>query len=146
VIHIVTSHNQPHDVNIDLNETWVLEGGPETASVAPESVKSYRENYPGGKQRATWSAGVSSAGLYLLHGLETHYFEDGRKQWECTYAAGQKVGTETLWAANGRKKWERTHGADGQWTWRVYDESGRETAVSRWKGMDLMDMSLSPAR
>jgi Sulfatase-modifying factor enzyme 1/BNR repeat-like domain len=138
VIHLVTSHNQPHDVNIDLNEAWVREGGPANPAKAPEAVKSYRENYPNGNPRVTWSAGVSNTGAYLLQGTQTFYCEDGRKQWECTFAAGRKIGTETLWAQAGRKHWEKIYGADGEWTWRVYDESGRQTAESQSKGKSLL--------
>jgi formylglycine-generating enzyme required for sulfatase activity len=55
VIHIVTSKSDPA-VHIELNETWVLEGGPESTS-------------PAGRRT----------------GLETGRSADGRKQWERNY-------------------------------------------------------------
>ena len=29
--------------------------------------------------------------------------------------------------------------ADGTWTWRLFDDTGRVTAQSRWKGKDLVE-------
>jgi formylglycine-generating enzyme required for sulfatase activity len=140
VIHIVTSHNQPHDVNIDLNESWVLLGGPEQIDTQVHDVKSYREEFSNHEPRCTWSAGLSETGNYLLDGKQTFYYDSGRKQWEATFRAGRKIGTETLWKPDGRKQWERTYEPGGRWTWLVYDAAGHLQAQSRWQEKYLMDV------
>jgi hypothetical protein len=140
VIHVVTSHNKPRDVNIDLNEAWVLEGGPEAGSVSVRNVKSYREAYPDGKPRVTWSAGISEDGRYLLDGVQTFYYPSGHKQWEATFAAGYRQGSETYWDVDGHKQWDRNHTPDGVWTWRIYDSADHVHAESRWRGKDLVEI------
>jgi hypothetical protein len=140
VIHIVTSHNKPHDVNIDLNEAWVMEGGPAASDGSVQTVITYRDTFPSGKLRATWSAGFSPDGRYLLDGPRIVYYENGRKQWESTWRAGHRTGTETYWDANGKKKWERDYPADERWIWRIYDDSSAVQAESRWKGKDLLEV------
>lgn len=110
VIHIVTSKNDPA-VHIELNETWVLQGGPED---------------PEGR------------GQFHLQGKQTFTYPNGRKQWEVTYDHGRKTGVETWWAQDGRKDWERNYAADGTWTWKLFDAAGKVTAESRWKGKDLL--------
>jgi hypothetical protein len=142
VIHIVTSHNQPHDVNIDLNESWALLGGPEQSDTQVHDVKSYHEEFSK-KPRCTWSAGLSDAGNYLLDGKQTFYYETGRKQWEATFRAGRKVGTETLWKPDGVKQWERIYEPGNRWTWSVYDGAGHLQAQSRWQGKDLTDRTVT---
>jgi hypothetical protein len=113
VIHVVTSKSEP-ERHIELNEQWVLEGGPE----------------------------MPAAGA-RLEGKQTLRYANGRPQWEATYRAGNKTGTETWWHANGRKEWERSYAADGTWTWKLFDDAGRVTAESRWKGKDLIDAKVS---
>ena len=140
LIHVVTSHNQPADLHIELNETWVLQGGPEIAAAASKEVRQFHDNYPSGKPRATWSAGIGADGRYRLEGPQVFYYENGRRQWEASFQAGRRVGTETWWSDTGRKLWERTHKADGEWTWKLFDDAGHATAESRWKGKALMDV------
>jgi antitoxin component YwqK of YwqJK toxin-antitoxin module len=139
VIHIVTSKNQP-DLHIELNEAWVLEGGAGAAAAFdPRDARQFRENYPSGKVRVTWSAGVASDGRYVLHGRQVFYYENGQKQWETTFQSGRRTGSETWWSDTGRKLWERTYGGDGEWIWKLFDEPGHVTAESRWKGKVLLD-------
>jgi formylglycine-generating enzyme required for sulfatase activity len=138
VIHIVTSKNGP-DWHIELNEAWVLAGGAvSVAAGAPANVQSYHETYPNGKMRATWSAGLAG-GPHLLQGRQIFYYEDGHKQWESTYEAGNKTGVETWWSYAGTRQSERTYAADGVWDWKLFDAAGHVTAESRWKGKDLLD-------
>jgi len=137
VIHIVTSKNQP-DLHIQLNEAWVREGGSENRDSEPRDVREYKETYPSGKLRATWSAGISELGRYRLQGRQVFYYENGQKQWEATFQAGQKTGIETWWSETGRRQSEREYAADGAWTWRLFDAAGRVTAESRWKGKVLV--------
>ena len=142
VIHIVTSHNKPRDVNIDLNEAWVRTGGPEAPADSVRTVKKYREEYANTNTRATWSAGISAGNRYLLDGVETFYCYAGEIEWRATYQAGRKIGTETYWDCGepDRKKWEREYAPDGTWTWRIYDGASRVAAQSRWKGKDLLEV------
>jgi formylglycine-generating enzyme required for sulfatase activity len=137
VIHIVTSKNKP-ELHIELNEAWVMEGGPPAAVPAdPHGVREYREQYPGGNTRATWNAGVASDGRYVLDGRQVFSYQNGQKQWEATFQSGRKTGVETWWDATGVKRWERTYGADGTWTWRIYDAAGKLSAESRWQGKKM---------
>jgi hypothetical protein len=111
VIHIVTSKNKP-DYHIELNEAWVLKGDPEDAS---------------------------SVNGYLLEGPQTFRYPNGEKQWQVTFKAGRRVGTETWWGSDGRKQWEKIYSSDGEWTWRIFDGDGHQTAESKWKGKNLID-------
>jgi len=138
IIHIVTSKNKPADLEIELNEAWVLSSAaPEPEAHALHDVRTYRETWPSGKLKAEWSAGLTAFNLYLLDGRQISYYGDGWKQWEITYAAGRPVGTETFWGSGGHKQWEKIHAADGAWTWRLFDDSGRVEHESRWNGKEL---------
>jgi len=133
VIHIVTSKSDPA-VHIVLNESWVLEGGPPAAAPgAAQGVRSYREQY------AVWSAGVTSDGRYVLDGSQVFYYPDGKKQWEALFRSGHRIGVETWWSTAGAKQWERVYASDGEWTWRIFDDAGKVSAESRWKGKKLLD-------
>ena len=111
VIHIVTSKNNP-PVHIELNEAWILHGGPEN----PDAGGQFRRN-----------------------GAQIFYYPNGRKLWEVTYREGRKIGVETLWRADGRKRWERHYQANGEWMWTIFGSSGEVLAESRWKGKDLLE-------
>jgi formylglycine-generating enzyme required for sulfatase activity len=139
VIHIVTSKNKP-DYHIELNEAWVLKGGPEEAPVPKVSdVKEYSENYRGFTLLARWSAGYTENHRYLFDGPQTYYLAGATKQWEATFKAGRRVGTETWWGPGGEKQWEKIYSDNGEWTWRIFDRDGHQTAVSKWKGKNLID-------
>ncbi|HEX3357891.1 MAG TPA: SUMF1/EgtB/PvdO family nonheme iron enzyme [Tepidisphaeraceae bacterium] len=143
VIHIVTSKTKPVPLHIELNETWVLQGGnptPEDATL--HDIKTEKEFYPNGQLKAQWSGGISAYNLYHLNGPQIFYYENGAKQWESTYASGRRIGTETLWTPDGKKKWERTFNQDGTWNYRVYDEAGNISANSKWSGKTLIDPQL----
>jgi hypothetical protein len=139
LIHIVTSKNKPADLEIELNEAWVEVGQalPPAESPMLQDVHHYRETWPNGKPKVEWSAGISTAHMYLLDGRQTFYYGDGRPQWEMTFAAGHPVGTETFWDSSGHKQWEKIHAADSTWTWRLFDDGGRITHESRWQGKAL---------
>ncbi len=141
VIHIVTSKSKPES-HIELNEAWVMEGGPPAAPPDAYSggyLKKYREEYPGGSTKATWGSSVAYGWRYVLDGRQVFYYESGQKQWEATFRSGRKTGVENWWDASGAKRWERTHGADGTWTWRIYDATGKVSAESRWLGKKMVD-------
>ena len=136
VIHVVTSKNAPAP-HIEMNEAWVREGGPEfRESGASADAKAFRENYPGGRVKAEWSAARRASG-YRLEGTQTFYYRNGRKQWQATFVDGRRTGVETWWSDAGVKQWERTYAADGSWTWRIFDR-GELKEESRWKGKVLV--------
>jgi formylglycine-generating enzyme required for sulfatase activity len=138
VIHIVTSKNKP-DYHIELNEEWVLKGGPEVGPVDKVSnVKKDDEFYRGSERVATWSGEFTDNNRYLLDGIQK-YYAGGVELWEATFKAGHRIGTETWWGPGGVKQWEKTWSNTGEWTWRIFSPDGRQTAVSKWKGKELMD-------
>jgi hypothetical protein len=143
LIHVVTSHNGP-DVEIELNEAWVLAG--ETAAPAQSnemksgSVREYRDNGTNGKEKVVWSAGLAQDGTYRLHGKQTVYYPNGDVKWETNYDAGRKTGVETYWYGKGRKKWERRYLGDGRWEWRRWDESAKLISASVWQGKKLISV------
>ena len=117
VIHIVTSKNEP-PVHIELNETWIAQGGPED----PEAT-----------------------GQFRLNGKQAFAYENRQKLWDVTYERGRKTGVETFWSDDGRKRWERAYSAGGEWTWKLFDAAGKVTAESRWKGKNLIDANTEGA-
>jgi antitoxin component YwqK of YwqJK toxin-antitoxin module len=76
-------------------------------------VRTYKEKYPDGKVQIRWSGGVGDDARFLLHGSETWFYENGRKQRQVTYDKGRKTGTETYWTEDGGIKWMWEHKADG---------------------------------
>jgi hypothetical protein len=149
LIHVVTSHNNP-DVEIELNEAWMLAGdeSPETApresmTIRSGSVHEYRDNGATGKEKVVWSAGIARDGTYLLNGRQVVYYSAGRVKWETTYQAGRKTGTETYWYPDGRKKWERRYSSDGACSWLRWDESARLISSSTWRGKKLISIEKS---
>ncbi|HWA26369.1 MAG TPA: SUMF1/EgtB/PvdO family nonheme iron enzyme [Lacunisphaera sp.] len=140
VIHIVTSKTKPAFLHIELNETWVLQGGaPTPVSTAISDAREDTERFPNGRLKARWQGGTDADGNYRLHGPQVFYYEDGGRQWESNYRAGKRTGTETYWNRNGTMKWQRIFSGNEEWTWRVFDAAGHVTAESKWKGKNLVD-------
>jgi hypothetical protein len=144
MIHLVTSHNHP-DLHFELNEAWVLQDSKEQDETVSQfdvkikrgTVKQYHEDYPNGKPRVTWSAGIGEDGHYLLDGTETWYYENGKKRWQTEYRAGQRTGTETYWSCGSKKLWQKVYADDGTYVWTVYDGDGKVKAESAWQGKKL---------
>lgn len=141
LIHVTTSMNTPC-LHFELNEAWILSDADTNATDADlmpaitksiSGVKSYSAKFPGGKIRAAWSAGIGDDGRWLLHGRETWYFDNGKKQYEANYELGRKTGREVLWREDGSVAWEWTHRADGRGRWTQYWENGRKKAESEWR-------------
>jgi len=111
VIHLITTMNRPC-LHFEMNEAWILDpsaAGPDNALMANtahaiDGVAEYVERYGDGAPRITWSAGRGDDGRYLLHGTETWYFPDGRKQYEAHHTLGRKTGEETLWRQDGSRQ------------------------------------------
>jgi len=143
MIHVVTSKNHPN-YEILLNETWVLDpragASPDPARIS--HVRHRRESWPTGKLRATWSTGRANDGEILLEGLETFNFPDGHAQWTAHFHLGRKRGAETLFREDGSKIWQKDW-EGSHCTWRLFDASGRQTAISHWSGKTLQDASIT---
>lgn len=147
VIHIAMSKNTVN-YEIDLNEAWVLSNS-EDETPAPVSiahVEKHRELWPNGRVKAEWSTGRANDGEILLEGPQTFYFEDGRRQWTADFHLGKKVGDEVFYRADGTKQWVKSYGADGGWTWRNFDDAGRQTSESHWRGKTLLDASFAETK
>jgi formylglycine-generating enzyme required for sulfatase activity len=98
VVHIVTSKSEP-ERHIELNEAWVMEGGPE--SPEPADPRLISGTVATKQWKATFRNGRKT-------GVETFWTASGRKQWERTYAddgtwtwrifdAAGKVTAESRW-------------------------------------------------
>ena len=109
VIHVLTTMTHPC-LHYELNEEWIYSAD---GDIAPETtggaVNQYTEYYPGGSLRNSWSARTCPNGRYLLHGTETSYYPDGKKEHHVTYNNGRKTGTETFLAPDGVKLWSWQH-------------------------------------
>jgi formylglycine-generating enzyme required for sulfatase activity len=146
-IHIVTSKNTVN-YEVELNEAWILSDS-ELASSEPETsgtVTKHTERWPNGKSKAEWGTTRASDGRVLLEGPQTFNFENGALQWTATFHLGKEVGDEDLYRADGTKEWTKSYGKDGTWTWRLFDESGKQTAESHWLGKTLADAEFAEAK
>ena len=144
-VHIVTSKNTVN-YEIELNEAWVLSDAPVVpAPAAIDHIVKHRENYANGKLRAEWSTGRASDGRILLTGPQTFYYENGKKQWTADFVLGKKTGDEVFFRPDGSKAWEKVHAHDGTWIWRNFDESGKQTSESHWRGKTLLDYNIPNA-
>ena len=146
VIHIATSKNTVND-EIELNEAWVL-SDTEAASSEPDSmgpVTKHTEKWPNGKLKAEWSTTRAHDGRILLEGPQTFYDESGAKQWIASFHLGRKIGDEIFYRTDGSKEWTKTYGSAGNWAWRQFDASGKQTAESHWHQKTLLDASFASA-
>ena len=147
VIHISTSKNTVN-YEIELNEAWVLSDSeaetPQPTSIA--DIETHRELWPNGKVKAEWSTGRANDGEVLLEGPQTFYFEDGHKQWTAGFHLGEKVGDEIFYRADGTKAWVKSHSANDEWTWRNFDEAGKQTSESHWRGKTLVSADFAEAK
>jgi hypothetical protein len=153
VIHIATSKNSVN-YEIELNEAWVL--APDAAK-SPEAdakplqdligpVMKHTEKWPNGKLKVEWGNAHVSDGRTLLEGPQTFCFENGTRQWTAEFHLGRKIGNDVFYRADGSKEWQKTYGADGHWTWRLFDAAGKQTAESHWRGKTLIDAAFTEAK
>jgi len=139
VIHLVTTMNHPA-LHFAMNEAWILEkrardGGNSMGHSSGRStaVLASEEKYPGGEIKAKWSGRKQPDGRYVLHGRQTFWFDNGRKQWEVSFVDGRKVGIETLWDREGRKIWTWDHQDDGTSLWVQFWPNGQKKHESSWR-------------
>jgi formylglycine-generating enzyme required for sulfatase activity len=141
VIHVVTSKNKP-DFEVELNEAWILDkdatGDTANAGVAGAKVEHKSEKDAQGRVVARWSQVRVADGRVLLDGPERFEYPDGKLMWSVDFDAGKKTGEEVYLRPDGRPIWKKHYAADGTWTWETFDEAGKRTAESRWKGKDLL--------
>jgi formylglycine-generating enzyme required for sulfatase activity len=147
VIHIATSKNTVN-YEIELNEAWILAPdaaqSPDPDSIGP--VMKHVEKWPNGKLKAEWGTAHANDGRTLLEGPQAFYFEDGARQWTAEFHLGRKIGDEVFYRADGSKEWQKIYGADGQWTWQLFDAAGKQTAESHWRGKTLVDYNFDEAK
>jgi uncharacterized repeat protein (TIGR02543 family) len=134
VIHVLATVGHPC-LHYEFNEAWITT--PSAGDIAPETtggtVQSYSETYPGGAPKATWSGRRTPGGRYLLDGLESHYYADGRKQREVTWVSGRRTGPETLWGPDGTRIWSWNHDlANNLSTWTHWWSNGQKRLESQW--------------
>jgi hypothetical protein len=149
IIHLVTSRNNP-DLHIELNEAWILadDKAAEQAAiqndvtVIPDTINTCKEEYPNGKLRVSYRAGMGTDGRFLLEGTETWYYENGRKEWEVHYDGGRRVGAETYWSADAKKQWQRDHREDGSYVLTVWGPDENVEATSVWRDKKLISHEL----
>jgi uncharacterized repeat protein (TIGR02543 family) len=133
VIHILAVNCHP-GLHYELNEAWITSTA---GDIAPQTtggtVQSYSETHPGGAPKATWSARRTTGGRYLLDGVETHFYADGKKQREVTWASGRRTGPETLWGPDGTRIWSWNHDlANNVSTWTHWWSNGQKRLESQW--------------
>jgi len=138
LIHLMTSKGKP-SMHFAMNESWILsdeKGEAGLAEVDPNNVRlvTFQERYAGGKLKASWSGYTDSNGMFILHGRETWYYPDGKKQYEVTRHGGKKIGVERYWNPDGSKEWERRYSASGSMVWTTWWPNGRKRSESQWVG------------
>ncbi|MHC4637362.1 MAG: SUMF1/EgtB/PvdO family nonheme iron enzyme [Planctomycetota bacterium] len=133
VIHVLTTMTHPC-LHYEFNEEWIYSGdGDITPETTGGTVNQYSEYYPGGPLKAAWLARTCPNGRYLLHGTETSYYPDGKKEHQVTYNNGRKTGTETFWAPDGVKLWSWQHDdVNNISLWSNYWSNGLKRIESRW--------------
>lgn len=134
LIHLTTSMNHP-SLHFEMNEAWILSDAGEMPAAAEASGRSVsgQQKYPDGGLQASWSGKILSDGRFVLDGVETWYFPDGRKQYEVRWRHGLKQGAEILWRADGGKAWQWEHRDDGVSVWTQYWPNGQRKRQSQWK-------------
>jgi hypothetical protein len=134
IIHVLTTMNNPCQ-HFEFDEAWLDSDASGALPAEPGDsgrVSKYEEKYPDGKLKAVWNANICDDGRYLLHGAETWYYKNGRRQYEVTYSNGRKVGTETYWTPDGIRRWKWDHARSGVSIWTHYWPNGRRKSESTW--------------
>jgi hypothetical protein len=133
VIHILTTANYP-PIHYELNEAWIWS---EVGEVVPETsdgtIRKFYENYPNGQLKSEWSARICPNGRYLLHGAQTDYYINEKKQHHVVYENGRKTGKETYWSEDGSIKWIWQRDLNiNQGVWTQYWPNATKNVESHW--------------
>jgi antitoxin component YwqK of YwqJK toxin-antitoxin module len=123
-----------------MNEAWILSDttGQANADTGPKrdsrvhQVARHEESYPDGSPKHVWHSRVARNGEYVLHGCETWHYQNGRKQYEVTYANGYRIGAETYGDDQGRRVWQREYDGD-RFTWTHCWPNGQPRIQSHWR-------------
>jgi len=84
-----------------------------------QAVQTYREKYANGKLKIQYTYIIRLDGTWLKNGIETTWFENGKKKTEGEYQNGKKVGTWISWYENGvigQKGTYQNDKKEGLWT------------------------------
>lgn len=148
LIHIVTSKNDPENMEIELNEAWIQSSFADVSTVPKTIAKvtKHRETYGNGKVYVVWSDGVADTGEILLEGPETFYYSSGKPMWKLRFHLGNKIGVETYYRADSTRVWQKMHAKDGTYTWLNYDVHGRLVATSHWTNKRLDSVTYPETR
>jgi formylglycine-generating enzyme required for sulfatase activity len=138
VIHMMTSKGTP-SMHFAMNEAWILSDASDEENNMPGTpdasrIERYEEKHPNGRAKATSSGYVGRNGVYFLHGVETWYYDSGRKQYEATFRNGTKAGVESYWRRDGSLAWIRDHTIYGTIVWTRYRPDGGRESESHWCG------------
>jgi hypothetical protein len=143
MIHLIATMTHPC-LHFEFNEAWILEENqkdkhPESVLMASKvskisTVNKYEETYPNGQVKLVYHVGRGNDGRILLHGIETWYHPNEKKQYEVSYHFGQKAGKETYWNLHGVKVWEWNHQKKGRSQWTQWWSNGNKKAESKWIG------------
>jgi formylglycine-generating enzyme required for sulfatase activity len=137
LIHLMTSKGKP-SMHFAMNEAWILsnetgETGQPTTAAGPKVITE-RQSWPNGKPKAAWGWFKAENGTPILHGAETWYYENGKKQYEVTRDNGKKLGLEACFRPDGSRQWTRKYKADGAMLWTCYWPNGAKKSESHWQG------------
>jgi hypothetical protein len=136
LIHLMTSKGKP-SMHFTMNEAWILssetgEVGQQTGAKGRQMLRE-EEKWPNGKTRVRWSWFKAENGTPVLHGKETWFYENGRRQYVVTRANGKKLGSEASFHSEGSRQWQRDYHKDGAMIWTAYWPSGKKKSESRWQ-------------
>jgi hypothetical protein len=143
MIHLIATMTHPC-LHYEFNEAWILADSQirddsDSNLMAPMTtemsyVNIYDEKYADGQLRLIYHTGRGDDDRILLHGKETWYYPDGKKQYEVTYHLGRKVGLESYWNLKEVKIWEWEHQKNGRSQWTQWWANGTKKAESNWIG------------
>lgn len=142
MIHLIATMNRPC-LHFEFNEAWILDDETAYDSMADEelmassadqiqNIEEYKERLSDGT-RIIYYGGIAGDGRFLLHGEETWYYPNGRKQYQATYDKGQKVGREILLTPDSRVRWRKNHNEDGSFVWIRYWPDGGKKSETTWR-------------
>ena len=123
LIHLITSRTS-NALHFSFNEAWLTrpadadadaDASIDTRTAPPlpaivGATERREERYDGnGPVRARWTVASAASGQLVLHGEETWFYRNGKRQWVARYDRGRKIGKESFWGDDGRLRWTVDH-------------------------------------